>query len=113
MFATLKAFNILKRQYGVEVDAVLTDSWAEFGSGPAVKNKGEHPFERLLMEMTVKDRYSRPYRPQTDGKVERFWRTIKEDFIKDALYEDMDDLKNETNYLTFTIARAKLKAIRT
>jgi transposase InsO family protein len=95
MFATLKALNILKRQYGVEVDAVLTDNGAEFGSGPAAKNKGEHPFERLLMEMAIKHRYTRPYRPQTNGKVERFWRTLKEDFIEDALYEDMDDLKNE------------------
>jgi hypothetical protein len=50
MFATLKAFNILKLQYGVEVEAVITDSGAEFGSGPAAKNRGEYPFERLLPE---------------------------------------------------------------
>jgi hypothetical protein len=54
MFATLKAFNILKRQYGPEVEAVITDSRAEFGSGPAAKNKGEHPFERLLPEWPAK-----------------------------------------------------------
>ncbi|MDR2690851.1 MAG: hypothetical protein LBB73_00885, partial [Dysgonamonadaceae bacterium] len=42
MFAALKTFNILKRQYGVEVDAVITDSGAEFGSGPAAKNREEH-----------------------------------------------------------------------
>jgi hypothetical protein len=54
MVATLKAFNILKRQYGPEVDAVITDSGAEFGSGPAAKNRREHPFERLLMEMPSK-----------------------------------------------------------
>jgi hypothetical protein len=30
MFATLKAFNILKRQYCPEVEAVITDSVAEF-----------------------------------------------------------------------------------
>jgi hypothetical protein len=95
MFATLKAFNILKRQYCPEVEAVITDSEAEFDSGPAAKNRGEHPFERLLMEMAVKHRYTRPYRPQTNGKTERFWRTLKEDFIEDALYEDVDDLKNE------------------
>jgi transposase InsO family protein len=86
MFATLKAFNILKRQYGPEVEAVITDSGAEFGSGPATKNRGEHPFERLLMEMAIQHRYSRPYRPQTDGKTERFWKTLEEDFIEDALY---------------------------
>jgi hypothetical protein len=95
MFATLKAFNILKRQYGPEVEAVITCNGAEFGSGPAAKNKGDHPFERLLPEMAGKDCYSRPYRPQTDGKTERFRKTLKEDFIKDAFCEDIDDLKNE------------------
>jgi hypothetical protein len=30
---TLKAFNILKRQYCPEVDAVITDNGAEFGCG--------------------------------------------------------------------------------
>ncbi|MDR1198256.1 MAG: integrase core domain-containing protein [Prevotellaceae bacterium] len=95
MFATLKALNILKQQYNVEVDAVLTDNGAEFGSGPATKNKEEHPFERLLLEMSIKHRYTRPYRPQTNGKVERFWRTLNEDFIDGALYENLEDLRNE------------------
>jgi transposase InsO family protein len=45
--------------------------------------------------MAVKHRYTGPYRLKTNGKVERFWRTLKEDFIEEALYEDMDDLKNE------------------
>jgi hypothetical protein len=54
MFAILKAFNILKRQYGIE--AMITDSVAEFGSGPAAKNKREHPFERLLLEMAIQHR---------------------------------------------------------
>jgi transposase InsO family protein len=67
----------------------------EFGNGPAAKNRGDHPFERLLMEMDIKHRYTGPYRPQTDGKTERFRQTLKENFIKDALCEDMDDLKNE------------------
>jgi transposase len=47
------------------------------------------------MEMAVKHRYTGPYRPQTDGKTERFRKTLKEDFIEEALCEDMDDLKNE------------------
>jgi len=74
---------------------VLTDNGAEFGSGVHSKNKDSHPFERLLLEMRIKHRYTRPYRPQTNGKVERFWKTLKEDFLDDALYEDIDDLREE------------------
>jgi len=95
MFATLKAFNMLKHRYGFEIEKVITDNGAEFGSGKQAKNKEGHPFERLLMEMDMKHIYTQPYRPQTNGKIERFWKTMKEGFIEDALYENLDDLKNE------------------
>ena len=86
---------MLKHRYNFEIDAVMTDNGAEFGSGPFTKNKQEHPFERLLLEMRMKHKYTKPYRPQTNGKIERFWRTLNEDFIEDALYENLEDLKDE------------------
>ncbi len=95
MFATLKAFNMLKLQYGIEIDTVMTDNGAEFGSGPYTKNKENHPFERLLIEMQMKHKYTKPYRPQTNGKIERFWKTLKEDFSEDSLFNDIEDLKEE------------------
>lgn len=95
MFATLKAFNMLKLQYGIEIDAVMTDNGSEFGSGAHSKNKENHPFERLLIEMGMKHKYTKPYRPQTNGKIERFWKTLKEDFTEDSLFKDINDLKEE------------------
>jgi len=95
MFATLKSFNMLRGLYGIEIDTVMTDNGAEFGSGINTKNKEEHPFERLLLEMRMKHKYTKPYRPQPNGKIERFWKTLKEDFLEGALYNDLDDLKNE------------------
>lgn len=95
MFATLKAFNMLKMQYGIEIDSVMTDNGAEFGSGKNIKNKENHPFERLLIEMQIKHIYTKPYRPQTNGKIERFWKTLKEDFTQDSLFNDIEDLKEE------------------
>ena len=95
MFAVLKAFNMLKHRYGIEIESVMTDNGAEFGSGPKTKNKEIHPFERLLMEMEMKHIYTKPYRPQTNGKIERFWKTLKEDFTEDSLFNDKVDLKNE------------------
>ena len=95
MFAVLKAFNMLKHRYGIEIESVMTDNGAEFGSGKNTKNKEEHPFERLLMEMEMKHLYTKPYRPQTNGKIERFWKTLKEDFTEDSLFNDKEDLKDE------------------
>ncbi|MDR0968181.1 MAG: integrase core domain-containing protein [Holosporaceae bacterium] len=40
-------------------------------------------------------RYTKPYRPETNGKIERFWKTLNEEFVEGALYENLDDLKNE------------------
>ena len=95
MFATLKAFNMLRMRYGFEIDAVMSDNGAEFGSGKFAKNKEEHPFERLLTEMEIKHIYTKPYRPQTNGKIERFWKTLKDEFLEDSLFNDKEDLKDE------------------
>ena len=95
MFATLKAFNMLRMRYDFEIDSVMTDNGAEFGSGRFAKNKDTHPFERLLTEMEMKHIYTKPYTPKTNGKIERFWKTLKEEFLEDSLFEDKEDLKNE------------------
>jgi len=72
MFATMKSLLMLRTRYGIEFESVMSDNGAEFGSGPNTKNKTDHPFERLLLEMDIKHRYTKPYRPQTNGKIERF-----------------------------------------
>ena len=72
---------MLKYRYDFEM--VITDNGAEFGSGKNAKD--EHPFERLLTEMEMKHVYTKPYRPQTNGKIERFWKTLKEDFLECSL----------------------------
>jgi len=95
MFATLHSLNMIRHRYGIEAEAALTDNGAEFGSGVNAKNKNDHPFERLLLEMRIKHRYTKPYRPQTNGKIERFWKTLNDDFLEDACYEDKEDLEKE------------------
>ncbi len=91
MFATLKAFNMLRMRYDFEIDTVMTDNGAEFGSGRFAKNKDTHPFERLLTEMEMKHLYTKPYTPKTNGKIERFWKTLIEEFLEDSLFEDEED----------------------
>lgn len=95
MFATLEIINLLKNIYSIEFTEILTDNGSEFGSGKNAKNKDTHPFERLLKELNIKHRYTRPYRPQTNGKIERFWKTVKDDLIEDMEFDSLEHLKDE------------------
>ena len=94
MFSVLKCFNIIADHYQIKFKEVLTDNGPEFGKKDSGK-KREHPFERMLMEIGIKHRYIKPYRPQTNGKVERFWRTIEEDLFENTYFESLDNLKEE------------------
>lgn len=94
MFATLRCFNILSEHYQIRFEEVLTDNGPEFGIHSS-KQKAGHPFERMLMELGIVHRYIKPYRPQTNGKVERFWRTIEEDMLTDTFYDCEAELKEE------------------
>ena len=45
--------------------------------------------------MGIRHRYTRPYRPQTNGKVERFWRSLNEDLIEGTTFETLEEFKKE------------------
>lgn len=47
------------------------------------------------METGIKHRYKMPYRPQTNGKVERFWRTIEKDLLRETYFELMEHIEKE------------------
>lgn len=96
MFAVLRLFNLINLRYQIQFSEVLTDNGAEFGSGISANNKQTNPFERMLQELGIKGhRYTRPYRPQTNDKVERFWRTLKEDLVEDTVFDSLDHFKEE------------------
>jgi len=94
MFATLRCFNHISQNYNVQFAEVLTDNGSEFGPKGSNK-KASHPFERMLTELDVKHRYTRPYRPQTNGKIERFWRTLNDDLITGTYFESFDNFEDE------------------
>jgi IS30 family transposase len=68
------------------VHTILTDNGSEFTDRFAVDLKdkpfdrpsGRHPFDRLCAKHHIDHRLTRPYRPQTNGLVERFNRRITE-----------------------------------
>lgn len=92
MFATLKSMNLLASEYQLRFEEVLTDNGSEFCGR---NSKAQHPFERMLLELGIGHRYTRPYRPQTNGKVERFWRTLNEDLIEGTPFECLEHFKEE------------------
>ena len=93
MFSVLRCFNMLTDEYGIQFERVLTDNGPEFGTRE-LKKKEEHPFERMLMELGVKHSHTRPYRPQTNGKVERFWRSLNYDLIEETTFESEEEFRN-------------------
>lgn len=95
MFSVLRSLNMIDLQYGIKFQEMLTDNGPEFGSGKYTKNKDANPFERMLWEMGIKHRYTRPYRPQTNGKIERFWRTLNDDLIDETDFDTQEELKEE------------------
>lgn len=101
MFATIKSMNMLSSEYQIKFKELLSDNGPEFGRKEST-TKENHPFERLLIEMGVKHRYIRPYRPQTNGKIERFWKTIEEDLLSETSFDDFQHLQKElTEYLYY------------
>jgi integrase-like protein len=94
MFTALRCMRMIKEKFGIQFEEIIADNGPEFG--PAVsQNKRNHPFERMLMETGIKRRYIQPYRPQTHGKVERFWRTLKEDLIDETDFDSLEEFEDE------------------
>ena len=64
------------------VDEVLTDNGPNFTS-----NK----FAELLAQRRITHRRTRPYRPQTNGKAERFNRTLADEFLYNYRFRSQTD----------------------
>src|ERR1700758_1429408 len=99
MFKTLKMINTLNVTYGLVFKEILSDNGAELASR---SNPQEHPFEAILLERDIPHRSTRPYRPQTNGKVERFWRTLDDDVIDGTTFDNLEHFANELfEYLVY------------
>jgi transposase-like protein len=83
------AAGFLKRfldSFPIAVHTVLTDNGSEWTDRFAVKKKakpvdkpsGQHPLDRLCAERAITHKLTRPFRPQTNGMVERFNRRLGE-----------------------------------
>lgn len=87
-FATMDILTLLNSRYGVKFKEMLSDNGSEFSSRNNVEN---HPFERMLKHFNIKHRYTQPARPQTNGKIERFWKTLENELLDGETFETMEE----------------------
>lgn len=66
-------------------DTILCDNGAPWGDNQG----GYTPFELWMMQMNVLPIHGRPLHPQTQGKEERFHRTLNEDLLKRVPIRDL------------------------
>ena len=74
------------REYGLP-KAILSDNGEQF----AGLRGGFTHFEKWLMDLDILPIHGRPLHPQTQGKIERFHRTMKNELLKRNMFFDLAD----------------------
>ena len=78
--------ELLFKEYGLP-KAILTDNGGQFAGFKG----GYTRFERWLMDLDVLPIHGRPLHPQTQGKIERFHRTMKNELLNRKNFIDLAD----------------------
>lgn len=88
-------------QKGTTVRGCLEKTFGEYGlpeqilvdNGPPWGNDRDHPYTQLtvwMMRLGIRVIHGRPYHPQTQGKVERFHRTLDDELLKVETFRDLE-----------------------
>ena len=72
---------------------VLTDNGAQY-----VTWRGTSAFARELQKRGIKHVIASPHRPQTLGKVERFWGTLWRECLEAAVFLDLEDARRRIGH---------------
>ncbi len=79
---------------GISIHAVLTDNGKEYKGKPQ-----EHPYELFLALNDIEHRFTKVGTPRTNGFVERFNRTVLDEFFREAFrkkfYGSVEDLQKD------------------
>ena len=83
-----RSLSWFKQIYNFEFEMLMSDNGPEFKGSL----EREHPFEILCQQLGIKHIYTKPYRPQTNGKIEAFWRIMKKEFFNPNSFSSEKDL---------------------
>jgi transposase InsO family protein len=88
-------------EYNVEIEHLLTDNGREFCG-----RELHHPFEIFLALNQIAHRHTKVRSPETNGFVERFHRTVQEEFFgiafRKTFYESVEQLQKDLDvYVNF------------
>ena len=96
--ATLLHNDVLPfyREHGLTVSAILTDN------GPEFCGTVNHPFELYLSLNDIEHRRTKVRTPQTNGFIERFNRTVLDEFFRvvfrENFYESVEALQSDLDH---------------
>ena len=82
-----RATKWFKERHGIVFKKILSDNGKEFTTHWK-SGRENHSFEKELRRLGIVHKYTRPYRPQTNGKIEAFWKIIKREFLTKYIFRD-------------------------
>lgn len=99
-----------------KIHTILTDNGSQFVYNKRIiasAPKRRHRFDLACAKHGIRHKRTRPFRPQTNGQVERMNRTIKEATTKTYHYESVEDLRNHLHsFLMAYNCTKKLSALK-
>lgn len=94
--AVVETFHEAAKQWGLPA-SMLTDNGCVF---TAWHRGGATTFEIELLSLGIELKHSRPYHPQTCGKVERFHQTLKRFLTKQPAVHTIEELQAQIDWFT-------------
>jgi transposase InsO family protein len=86
---TCDALSLAMRRHGIP-EGILTDNGKVF-TGRFGKGVGEVLFDRICRDNGIKHLLTAPRSPTTTGKVERFHKTLRREFLNDKVFASVED----------------------